>query len=48
MESLLYLTDPFLGLLTVLIYGPSREPDSGPPLYSQNHHILLHPRMLPA
>jgi hypothetical protein len=42
MEPLLGLTDPFLGLSKVLIYGPSRDPCSGPPLYpqSQTHPLI--------
>jgi hypothetical protein len=42
MEPLLCLTDPFLGLSKVLICGPSRDPSSGPPLYSQSQaHPLI-------
>jgi hypothetical protein len=40
-ELLLYLTDLFLSLLKVLIYGSSLDPSSGPPLYSQVRRILL-------
>jgi hypothetical protein len=41
MEPFLCLIDPFLSLLKVLIYGPSRDPSSGPLCIPKIRHILL-------